>query len=144
LRIPESAQAGLFHAPQQSRKLQNSQGFAETRDNDSTIIMFREYPGMITEWKHRLDQERARGGSEMATTNTIRIDACGMKCPRPIVELAKAKRQAEPGAILVITADDLAFESDVKAWCETTGSLLVELVKDGPVHTATIELQEEQ
>lgn len=70
----------------------------------------------------------------------IQIDARGMKCPRPVIELAKARRQASPGATIVITADDLAFESDVRAWCETTGNLLEDLARDGDTVTATIQL----
>ncbi len=71
---------------------------------------------------------------------TSRIDARGMKCPRPIIELAKARRQSPSGATIVITADDLAFESDVRAWCETTGNRLLEVVRQGDTITATIEL----
>jgi tRNA 2-thiouridine synthesizing protein A len=70
----------------------------------------------------------------------IRIDARGMKCPRPIIELAKARRQATPGATIVITADDLAFESDVRAWCDTTGNALDGLIEDGNAVVATIRL----
>ncbi|MDQ7823431.1 MAG: sulfurtransferase TusA family protein [Candidatus Eremiobacteraeota bacterium] len=69
----------------------------------------------------------------------IEIDAIGTKCPRPIVELAKAFRKAPPGSIIVIKADDLAFESDVKAWCETTHNTLVSLVREGSVSIATIK-----
>lgn len=70
----------------------------------------------------------------------INIDARGTKCPRPIIELAKASRQACPGATIVILADDLAFESDVRAWCETTGNGLTDLARDGDTVTATIQL----
>ena len=70
----------------------------------------------------------------------IQIDSRGMKCPRPVIELAKARRQADPGAIIVIQADDLAFESDVRAWCETTGNVLVDLSRQGDTVTATIHL----
>ena len=70
----------------------------------------------------------------------IHIDARGMSCPRPIIELAKVRRQADPGTIVTIVANDLAFESDVRAWCETTGNELVDLVKEGDVTTATIRL----
>jgi len=70
----------------------------------------------------------------------VKIDARGMKCPRPIIELAKARRQASSGAVIVITADDLAFESDVRAWCETTGNELKGLARDGDIVTATIHL----
>jgi len=74
----------------------------------------------------------------------IRIDARGMKCPRPIIELAKARRQAPPGATIVITADDLAFESDVRAWCDTTGNVLGELSRNGESVVALIRLTGEQ
>ncbi len=77
-------------------------------------------------------------------SDPIRIDARGMKCPRPIIELAKARRQAPPGSIIVITADDLAFESDVRAWCETTGNNLDDMTRDGDSVVATIQLMEEQ
>ena len=73
----------------------------------------------------------------------IKIDALGMKCPRPVIELAKARRQAEPGATIVITADDLAFESDVRAWCETTGNALENLSKEGNLVIATIRISED-
>ena len=69
-----------------------------------------------------------------------RIDARGMKCPRPIVELAKARRRAEPGDLLEIRADDLAFDKDVVAWCETTGCELVELARDAEGAHARIRL----
>jgi TusA-related sulfurtransferase len=71
-----------------------------------------------------------------------KIDAKGMMCPRPIIELAKLRRNAPPGTMAEITADDLAFESDVKAWCETTGNNLVGLERDGEVVTATIHFSD--
>lgn len=68
----------------------------------------------------------------------IRIDAKGMRCPRPIIELAKARRQAKHGATIEIDADDLAFESDVRAWCDTTGNILESFESDGKTHHAKI------
>jgi TusA-related sulfurtransferase len=73
-------------------------------------------------------------------SENLRINALGMKCPRPIVELAKARRRATDGARIEIIADDLAFESDVHAWCETTGSELVEMHRDGIRVTAVIRI----
>jgi tRNA 2-thiouridine synthesizing protein A len=63
-----------------------------------------------------------------------------MRCPRPIIELAKARRRGSPGDRIVVEADDLAFESDVKAWCETTGQTLCSLDKQGDLVQAVIEL----
>jgi len=68
----------------------------------------------------------------------IEIDAVGLRCPRPIVELAKAFRKSPGDSVIVIRADDPAFNSDVEAWCEATGNALVGLVKNGPVITARI------
>ncbi len=70
----------------------------------------------------------------------MQIDARGMRCPRPIIELAKARRNAKPGDRIVITADDLAFESDVKAWCETTANRLVEVRTQGRTTVAVVEI----
>lgn len=74
------------------------------------------------------------------TNEEIKIDARGMKCPRPIIEIAKTRRRVDPGQIISIMADDLAFESDVRAWCDTTGNLLKEIEKDGNVVKAVIEI----
>ena len=73
-------------------------------------------------------------------TQEIEIDARGMKCPRPIIELAKARRRTDPGQRITITADDLAFESDVLAWCVTTGNKLAEIRKHGAEVTAVVEI----
>jgi TusA-related sulfurtransferase len=70
----------------------------------------------------------------------IEIDARGMKCPRPIIEIAKTRRKVDPGQVISIMADDLAFESDVRAWCDTTGNTLKEINKDGNVVKAVIEI----
>ncbi len=74
------------------------------------------------------------------SASPVSIDARGLKCPRPIIELAKAKRQHPRGTILEILADDLAFESDVRAWCETTGNLLLDLEQGDGQSRARIEL----
>ena len=80
----------------------------------------------------------------MTQADAVRIDARGMMCPRPIIELAKAKRRASPGTTIEIVADDLAFESDVRAWCETTGNRLAELTREGEAVTAVIELVQQE
>ncbi len=73
-------------------------------------------------------------------SDRIEIDAVGKRCPRPIIELAKATRRADAGATIRIQADDLAFESDVRAWCETSGAALTELTRDGSTVVALITL----
>lgn len=69
------------------------------------------------------------------------IDARGMACPRPIIELAKLRRHLCPGARIRILADDLAFESDVRAWCDATGNPLLSLERDGAAIEALIDVR---
>jgi TusA-related sulfurtransferase len=70
----------------------------------------------------------------------VNLDCRGMKCPRPIIELARARRNASPGTIISIIADDLAFESDVKAWCQTTGNKIIDFDKEENTVKASIEI----
>jgi len=70
----------------------------------------------------------------------VRLDCRGMKCPRPIIELAKAARRNAPGTVLEVLADDLAFESDVRAWCETTRATLEALTSQNGIWTARVRL----
>jgi TusA-related sulfurtransferase len=45
------------------------------------------------------------------------IDARGLVCPRPVVELARALPTVPVGAVLAVVADDPAAAGDVPAWC---------------------------
>lgn len=49
------------------------------------------------------------------------LDARGMLCPRPIIELAKALPQVPVGAVIEIIADDAAAAVDIPAWCRMRG-----------------------
>jgi TusA-related sulfurtransferase len=64
-----------------------------------------------------------------------------MKCPRPIIEIAKLARK-EPGSVLHVKANDLAFESDVNAWVDNSGASIVNLEKEGDVILVQIQLAE--
>ncbi len=70
----------------------------------------------------------------------MKINCVGMKCPRPIIEIAKAARKLSSGSILEVTADDLAFESDVNAWVDNANAELLSLNKEGKTIVAQIKL----
>lgn len=76
--------------------------------------------------------------TDAKNVNLVELDCKGLKCPRPIIEVAKLARTATPNMVLRVTADDLAFESDIDAWCETTDTELVSLEKSGGQIVATI------
>jgi TusA-related sulfurtransferase len=73
----------------------------------------------------------------------MELDCLGMKCPRPIIEIAKAARRVPPGSLLEIRADDLAFESDVKAWAENADAAILSLEKNEREVRVELKLKEE-
>lgn len=74
-----------------------------------------------------------------STRQTIRIDACGLQCPGPVMQLKKHYAEINTGDRLLITATDQGFGKDVSAWCNMTGAQLIGVEnKSGVIH-ATIE-----
>ena len=48
---------------------------------------------------------------------TRRIDATGLACPMPVIELSRAIDDVEIGAVVALTATDPAAGVDVPVWC---------------------------
>ena len=53
------------------------------------------------------------------------LDCRGLRCPLPVVELAKAFRELAVGAEVELLSDDPASAADVPAWCRMRGQELV-------------------
>lgn len=62
---------------------------------------------------------------------TIRIDARGLRCPWPALRLARALREAGPGAIAHIVADDPAAPREIAALAAERGWQLTDLGAEG-------------
>ncbi|PRY62669.1 tRNA 2-thiouridine synthesizing protein A [Knoellia remsis] len=62
-----------------------------------------------------------------ATDKAPDLDARGLKCPLPVIRLARIARAADPGTVLLALADDPAAEADIPAWARMRG------------HTVTLE-----
>jgi NADPH-dependent 2,4-dienoyl-CoA reductase/sulfur reductase-like enzyme/peroxiredoxin family protein/rhodanese-related sulfurtransferase/TusA-related sulfurtransferase len=54
------------------------------------------------------------------------IDACGLQCPGPIMQLKQAMDQIQSGQAVRIAVSDPAFANDLDGWCHTTGNRLLE------------------
>lgn len=61
---------------------------------------------------------------------TIKIDACGLQCPGPIMKVYKEMENVESGDVLEVHVTDPAFESDIKSWCQRTGNTLMGVEKN--------------
>lgn len=67
------------------------------------------------------------------TDSTLVLDCRGMRCPLPIIELAKRIGSVEVGTLVTVLADDPAAASDVPAWCRMRGHAY--LGADGDAYT---------
>ncbi|MGM9687580.1 MAG: FAD-dependent oxidoreductase [Alloprevotella sp.] len=70
---------------------------------------------------------------------TIKVDACGIQCPGPILKMKQAVDELEAGQHLVIKATDAGFPRDAEAWCRTTGNKFVSRHSEGGTHIVEIE-----
>jgi len=69
----------------------------------------------------------------------IKIDACGLQCPGPIMKLSDKMKELDDGKFIEISTTDAGFASDIEGWCQTTGNTLVGLIKENKLIKATIQ-----
>jgi peroxiredoxin family protein/TusA-related sulfurtransferase len=72
-------------------------------------------------------------------TAVVKIDACGLQCPGPIVKLKKAVDGMKPGDTAEIRATDQGFASDIPAWCTRTNNSLLKLGCEEGVFVALVK-----
>lgn len=66
------------------------------------------------------------------------INARGLQCPGPVVELFKVMKAVDSGDIITIEVTDSGFKKDIEAWCRKTGNELVSLLEKEGVITAVV------
>lgn len=69
----------------------------------------------------------------------ITVDATGLACPMPVIELAKAVHAAEVGAVVELRADDPTAKVDVPVWCRMQRQRLVAQDLSGAVLVFRVE-----
>ncbi len=55
----------------------------------------------------------------------LTLDCTGLRCPRPIIEIARRIGEVGVGALVELIADDPAAEPDIAAWCRMRAHELV-------------------
>ena len=95
----------------------------------------------IVSHKPEIPESTSYGNSD-SQINLLKVDACGLMCPGPVMQLKKNYKALKIGEQLQITATDQAFGKDVTSWCKMTGAELVALENKNGVVAATIRKQE--
>ena len=63
----------------------------------------------------------APDAAEPRDVPALTIDARGLRCPAPVIELARRVGEVPVGAVVAVLADDEAARLDVPAWCAMRG-----------------------
>ena len=71
--------------------------------------------------------------------SVIKVDACGIQCPGPILKLKQAMDVLAVGQQLEVRATDAGFPRDAEAWCRTTGHKFLGKRAEGGIQIVEIE-----
>ncbi|MDD6211258.1 MAG: FAD-dependent oxidoreductase [Bacteroidales bacterium] len=87
------------------------------------------------------NEKRDRVSDSVAESpvKTVKIDACGMQCPGPILRVKQAIDAIKEGERAEVVATDAGFSRDAGAWCNTTGHKLISNMEDKGRYTVVIE-----
>lgn len=75
---------------------------------------------------------------EDVNAQVIKVNACGLQCPGPIMQVHKAIEVMNPGDVLEIKATDPGFMNDISVWCDKTGNTLLDSGKEDKAFFAKI------
>ncbi len=81
---------------------------------------------------------------DLTDEDMLVVDACGLQCPGPILQLKKKVDDLEKGHVLKIKATDPGFHKDVNSWCKMTNNTLLDLSKNEGVIEAIIQKGEKK
>lgn len=84
-------------------------------------------------------ENRGRENGGDAGVKTVVVDACGLQCPGPVMELKRSMDRLQPGERVQIISTDAGFMRDAGAWCNSTGNRLIEKNENGGKCTVLIE-----
>lgn len=72
----------------------------------------------------------------------LRLDACGLQCPGPIMQVKNAVDGMKARQRIEVRATDPGFARDAESWCRSTGNKFVSKTSEGGYHTVVIEKRE--
>lgn len=73
----------------------------------------------------------------------LKINACGLQCPGPIMQVKRAMDSIASGERVEIVATDAGFARDASAWCATTGNKLIDKKEEKGRYTVLLEKGDE-
>lgn len=84
-------------------------------------------------------QNGVKVNMQTQTNKVLKLDACGMQCPGPILKISEGIKNLKDGEVIEISTTDPGFMADIQSWCQTTGNTLLDLAKENKVIKASIQ-----
>lgn len=88
--------------------------------------------------------QEADGGAAAVVHKTMKVDACGLQCPGPILKMKNTMDGLSAGERIEVTATDAGFPIDAESWCRTTGNRLISISSKAGIYNVVIEKGEPQ
>ncbi|MFD4868930.1 cysteine desulfurase/sulfurtransferase TusA family protein [Streptomyces sp. NPDC058412] len=76
-------------------------------------------PGAVAGVRERLGVSHPPAVQPVA--DTLELDALGLRCPQPVIELARAIFRVPVGGTVTVVSDDGVARLDIPAWCAMRG-----------------------
>ena len=110
-------------------------GFDDVRNLVGGIKLYKSATGKIPQ---PVKQESNVSADNNVRTRTIKVDACGISCPGPILKLKKGVETLADGEQLEVIATDPGFPRDAEAWCRSTGNRVVSSTSAGGKYSVVV------
>lgn len=81
-----------------------------------------------THTQHNIAENLAPNAGS-AQLDVVTLDACGLSCPGPLMQVKNKMSGLQQDQMLKVTASDPGFYEDIKAWATMTSNTLVERIK---------------
>lgn len=71
-------------------------------------------------------------------TDVVELNACGLSCPGPIMQVSKKMKELHNGEVLKVRTTDPGFTADIGSWSKRTQNTLISAGKEGNEFVALI------
>lgn len=89
--------------------------------------------------KKKTDDTIAIKSRKIGSEEVFKLNACGLSCPGPIIQVNEKLKTLKEGDILEVMSSDPGFANDIKSWCKNTGNILIKSEKQDKKFIALIE-----
>lgn len=89
------------------------------------------------------EQTEVQSNQQADEQAEVQVDACGLKCPEPVMMLHKALNEVASGKLVAMQATDPTTVRDVHKFCTYLGHSLLSFLEEGGVFSYTIRKKED-